>query len=76
VRLATLQQLGYDVTVLNQQRTVGSTGGDLAYEAPLELAVCGTKFPALVLSRTLEGVSFEILGRDPLFQHVHFAFEE
>jgi len=76
VRLETVQQLGYDVTTLNRRRTVGLTGNDLAYEVPLELEVCGVRFQATVLSSELEGVRFEILGRTPLFQHVHFAFEE
>ena len=76
VRLETLVRLGLNPALLNRRNSIGLTGSEHSYEAPVELEVCGVHVSALVLASRLDGVRFEILGRDPLFRHVHFAFEE
>jgi hypothetical protein len=76
VRVETLRRLGLDLRASGQRQLVSAAGALIVNEFRVLVEVCGAQFQAIVLASVIENLSFEILGRDPLFRHVHFAFEE
>lgn len=72
----TLLALGFDPALLESHDTVGTGGAVRVYRAEVILDVCGIRIRAPVVAPVVEGLTYHLLGRTPLFQHVHFAFEE
>ena len=73
---ATLEELGFDPTQLEVRETLGTGGAVRMYVVDLVLEVCNARFPARVVAPDLGTADYNLLGRDPLFRYVHFAFEE
>ena len=74
--LDSLRLLGFDLETLPVRTTFGSAGEVTSYEANLIMRLCGVQFRARVVAPKIEDLGHNLLGRDPLFRFVHFAFEE
>jgi hypothetical protein len=72
----TLAFLGYEIALLPRVRTSGTAGAATAFEVEILMELFGVAFLASALVLEHSSVHYNLLGRDPLFQHVHFAFEE
>jgi predicted aspartyl protease len=76
VTLESLRLLGFELASLRSRQTIGTAGMANAYEVELIMQVCGASFTATVVAPQVEALEYHLLGRDPLFRHAHFAFEE
>jgi predicted aspartyl protease len=76
VTIESLRLMGFELASLRSRETIGTAGLTRAYEADLIVEVCGVSFHASVVAPEVEGLDYHLLGRNPLFRHVHFAFEE
>ena len=76
VTVESLRLMGFELQSLRPRQTRGTAGLSRAYEADLIIEVCGVSFEATVVAPEVEGLDYHLLGREPLFRHVHFAFEE
>src|SRR5690349_17469117 len=76
VNRTTLAILGFEESQLAASTSFGTTGSAVVYTGEILLEVCEVRMLATVLVPDQASISYNLLGRDPLFRYVHFAFEE